>query len=120
LIQLHSDFDTLICHFIRTLFLAALRAFFFLLLFSISSSSPDPFAYTRSTLLLYFLVFFTVNLLVELLQGDDLVHVAATLGLAVVGYSTLSGWPLSGLKATEDRHVLAIAKNHERTPAQVM
>jgi len=48
------------------------------------------------------------------------VHVAATLGLAVVGYSTLSGWPLSGLKATEDRHVLAIAKNHERTPAQVM
>jgi diketogulonate reductase-like aldo/keto reductase len=48
-----------------------------------------------------------------------MVHVAATLGLAVVGYSTLSGWPLSGLKATEDHHVLAIAKTHDRTPSQV-
>jgi hypothetical protein len=48
-----------------------------------------------------------------------MIAVARSYQVAVVGYSTLRGWPLS-LAAIEDPHVEAIAERIGRSPSQVL
>ena len=52
-------------------------------------------------------------------EQADVVGWAQAHGMAVVGYSTLSGWPFA-LRAVEDPHVAAVAKECGRSPAAVL
>ena len=51
--------------------------------------------------------------------GQDLVALAASKGIATVGYSTLRGWPLA-MSPAEDARVAAVAAKHDRTASQVL
>ena len=44
---------------------------------------------------------------------------AASKGIATVGYSTLRGWPLA-MSPAEDARVAAVAAKHDRTASQVL